>query len=430
MAAIAPVAIPTKSEIFDWPTEHLDQAAAQWEKAAEQSEQTFSQHVANISAPGGTNWTGKAATSAYDDAREAQDTVRVQASIYRECASIARRGAGDIRGAKQTTNDAITDVEGKGYAVAEDLLATDTHQGGSDSQRATRKAEAQQLTEFMRWHARGLASTDARIAGELQAESAGLQGRKLTKGPGDGTVHMLDDEDRNNPDNTRHEPDRRHPDGRDRNPDGRDGEGVDQDEQWRRPEGGNKNDNSDLNNDWAGRAILERYLFGGGEDWDINNDGQWSQYMKDHDGLARNLDTHVRTQAQQSFLDFKNGGSADRYFAEQFHAELTNGESMTGYNYLNGSNKFAGDFIAGGNTHVEALPDGNYKVTVHGVYQFNDIIDPNPQYGTDIKKNNWAEWITLGNAEPYKMHIRWDDQSELIFNQNGGLVSAKGYPYR
>ncbi|SIM82923.1 amidase domain-containing protein [Mycobacteroides abscessus] len=181
MAAIAPASMPTKSEILNWSTTHLDDAATQWERAAGQSETAFSQHVANISAPGGTDWTGKAATSAYDDAREAQDTVRVQASIYRECASIARRGAGDIRGAKEATVNAIQEAEGKGYAVAEDLLATDTHQGSSDSQRATRKAEAQQLTDFMRWHAKGLASTAAKVAGELQAEAGGLEGRKLTK---------------------------------------------------------------------------------------------------------------------------------------------------------------------------------------------------------------------------------------------------------
>ncbi|PVB10699.1 amidase domain-containing protein [Mycobacteroides abscessus] len=182
MAAIAPASMPTKSEIFNWSTTHLEDAATQWEEAAGQSETAFSRHVANISAPGGTVWTGSAATSAYDDAREAQDTVAVQASIYRECASIARRGAGDIRGAKEATVNAIQEAEGKGYAVSEDLLATDTHQGGSDSQRATRKAEAQQLTEFMRWHAKGLASTAAKVAGELQGEAAGLQGRKLTGG--------------------------------------------------------------------------------------------------------------------------------------------------------------------------------------------------------------------------------------------------------
>lgn len=180
MAAIAPVKMPTRSEIFRWTTTHLDEAATAWEKSAEQSEAAFKQHVDNVRSPGGTEWTGQGATAAYDDAREAQDVVGVQCSIKRECARIARRGSGDIRGAKEATVNAIQEVEGKGYQVAEDLKVTDAQSGGTDSERAARKAEAQQLTEFLRWHAQGLASTDEKVAGELTAEASGLEGRKLT----------------------------------------------------------------------------------------------------------------------------------------------------------------------------------------------------------------------------------------------------------
>lgn len=182
MAAIAPVKMPTKSEILQWTTTHLHEAATAWDKSADQSEDAFKQHVADMSNPGGTDWTGQGATAAYDDAREAQDTVRTQCSIMRECARIARRGAGDIDGAKQATTNAIQEVEGKGYKVSEDLTVTDAQSGGSDSERAARKAEAQQLTEYLRWHAQGLASTDAKVAQELTAEAQGLEGRKLTGG--------------------------------------------------------------------------------------------------------------------------------------------------------------------------------------------------------------------------------------------------------
>lgn len=182
MAAIAPAVMPTKSEILNWSTDHLDQAAAQWEKFASQSDEAFTQHVGNISTPGGTEWTGAGHTAAYDDARDAQDTVKVSNSIYRECASIARRGSGDIQGAKRATVNAIEEVEAKGYSVAEDLTVTDAQSGGTKAEQAARKIEAQQLTEFLRWHAQGLASAAAKVAGELQAEASGLQGRKLTQG--------------------------------------------------------------------------------------------------------------------------------------------------------------------------------------------------------------------------------------------------------
>lgn len=182
MAAVAPTVMPTKSQIFNWPTNHLDDAAGQWEKAAGQSEQAFTQHVASIQSPGGTDWKGAAATSAYDNAREAQDVVRVHCDIKRECARIARRGAGDVRGAQQAAISAIGEVQDKGYAVSEDLKVTDSRTGGTSSEQAARRTEAQQLTQFIRWHARGLASADAKVAREMTAEAAGLEGRTLTKG--------------------------------------------------------------------------------------------------------------------------------------------------------------------------------------------------------------------------------------------------------
>lgn len=63
MAAIAPVQIPTKSQIFRWTTTHLHEAATVWEKAAEQSEQAFEQHVNNVRNPAGTEWTGAGAAT-------------------------------------------------------------------------------------------------------------------------------------------------------------------------------------------------------------------------------------------------------------------------------------------------------------------------------------------------------------------------------
>lgn len=427
MAAIAPVKIPTKSEILQWTTTHLDEAATAWEKSAEQSENAFKQHVDNVRSPGGTEWTGQGATAAYDDAREAQDVVNTQCSIKRECARIARRGSGDIQGAQRTTVSAIEDVESKGYKVAEDLTVTDASTGGTDAERAARKAEAQQLTEYLRWHAQGLASTDEKVAGELTAEAQGLEGRKLTKG-GDPTVQMLDDGDKSRNDRI-NDRDAKHPDGRDRDPDGADGQRGRNDETWRRPEGGDGS-NNDLNNDWAGRAILERYLFGGGKEWELDNDPAWSKYMMDDPNLARQLDGHIRTHAQQALIDYQQGKGAHQGFGEVFSAEMANGESITGRNYLHGTNADAGGFQLGGYTDVQQLPDGNYKVNVHGRYNWNDIMDANPQYSTDVKKSKWADIISLGQAEPYTMRILWTADTEFILDKNGKPLDIKGYPFK
>lgn len=71
-------------------------------------------------------WTGPAADAAYNSARDAQDVAALQCAIYRECATIARRGADDIRAAERATVDAIADAEENGFAVSERLSVTDT----------------------------------------------------------------------------------------------------------------------------------------------------------------------------------------------------------------------------------------------------------------------------------------------------------------
>ncbi len=38
-------------------------------------------------------------------------------------------------------------------------------------------------------------------------------------------------------------------------------------------------------------------------------------------------------------------------------------------------------------------------------YTWNDRVDPNPQYSTDRWKSTLAEVATLGQADPYDIHV-------------------------
>lgn len=67
-------------------------------------------------------------------------------------------------------------------------------------------------------------------------------------------------------------------------------------------------------------------------------------------------------------------------------------------------------------------------MTLNSGYTWNDIIDPNYEYSTDKKKNGWAEIITLGQADPYDMHITWHAQTKVIVDASGNVVDMKGYP--
>ncbi|BDY33140.1 hypothetical protein [Mycolicibacterium mageritense] len=412
--------IPTRSQIEDWQTQHLTDTAAWLRSTAAESQSLFEETRRNVDAPGGTEWTGDGKDAALDRVTADISVVGRQNEVQSEAATVAENGATDIKAAKTAALQAITEAEADGFRVGEDLSVTDT-QRADLSTMATRYTAASEHAENVRWNAEQLMATDTLVGQRLQLKATELDGITFDGG-GDGTIQLVDNETPGR--------DARHPDGRERDPDGEYGRRVRDDDFFRRPEGGESGGTDWLDSDWAGRAILDRYLVGGGRDWNIQDNPEWSQYMMNHNGLARQLDGQVLNQAQQSLNDYLAGHGASRDYSAQFHAETQNGESITGYQYLNGTNARAGDFRIDGTTHVQPQADGTYKVTVDGGYQWNDIIDPNFQYDTDSYKDKIAQIITLGQAEPYQIHIGWHSESEFIFDQSGALVSAKGYPYK
>ncbi|ANE78618.1 MULTISPECIES: hypothetical protein [Mycobacteriaceae] len=423
-AVTTPVgALLTRSQIETWDRTHLEHAAARWRISASESEELFEQHRRNIAAPGGTDWEGTAKDAALDRVTQDTNVVRAAGDTVRAAADLAQAGADDLRAAQRAALEAIAEAEADGFRVGDDLSVTDTRRLDL-STIAARHTAAAEHTENIRWNTEQLVATDTLIGRRITAKATELDGITFVEENGghDGTVQLVDSETRDR--------DARHPDGRERDPDGEYGRRVRDDGLFRRPEGGDSGGADWLDSDWAGRAILDRYLVGGGRDWTIQDNPEWSQYMMDHNGLARELDGQVRGQAQQSLNEYLAGHGAQRDYSAQFAATTQNGESITGYQYLNGTNDDAGGFRINGTTHVEPLSAGTYKVTVDGGYQWNDIIDANAQYATDTFKDRIAEIITLGQAHPYQIHIGWHSQTEFVLDQSGALVTAKGYPYQ
>lgn len=60
-------------------------------------------------------------------------------------------------------------------------------------------------------------------------------------------------------------------------------------------------------------------------------------------------------------------------------------------------------------------------------YTWNDIIDPNPAYASDMKKASLANWIPYANPRGYTISISWRDVSikpaKLVDNRIGWLVN-------
>jgi RHS repeat-associated protein len=158
--------------------------------------------------------------------------------------------------------------------------------------------------------------------------------------------------------------------------------------------------------DEFGREILWHYLFGEGKPLFLDNQ-KWSDYMKNNSLLHDQIENELQKFASQ------NQDIRSRHFFIQFHAEIENGESVDGYQYLHGTNSKVGDFQLSG--YMYRNEDGTITFTYTA--QWNDIIDPNFSYDTDVKKAKIAKIISLGHAKGYTIRIKWDDRMTITPNK-------------
>lgn len=187
MSTTSTGALPTRSDIANWSNDHLESAAEQWGKQADQSEQAFEQRLGNVTAPAGTEFRGRAADAAYDDANTDLATVRRESQGLREMATIARNGKQELDEIRRMVVQAIQDAQRSGFNVSENLEVTQGH-GGDGSAKSN---AAQQHQDYIRWRASQLVAAESRIAQQLHAKADALGGG--SGAGGDGTVHMLDD---------------------------------------------------------------------------------------------------------------------------------------------------------------------------------------------------------------------------------------------
>lgn len=167
-----------------------------------------------------------------------------------------------------------------------------------------------------------------------------------------------------------------------------------------------------LQSDSAGRYILLRYLIGRGEEFSISNQF-WTDYMESNDLLLDQVRNIVFQQAEGIRI------GEERNIDITCHMEIDNGESISGYQYLHGTNASVGDFHIYGT--ITCLENGDIKYNL--TYVWNDIIDPNPDYGTDILKNLVAERFFRQTMGAYIIRISWSDVSIIGNNSSGWLAN-------
>ncbi len=175
--------------------------------------------------------------------------------------------------------------------------------------------------------------------------------------------------------------------------------------------------------DWAGQAILARYLSGRG-DWSISDDPKWTAYMQASSLLRRQVNDKLGEIVKSSAATRKPG--LNEVINAVFHAEVENGEGIVGYQYLHGTNKSTGDFKVQGALHtVHISTAGNVEFSATLRLTWNDMIDPNPTYKSDTMKSRYAEACTLGRAAAYRISISWKETRKVLWNASASYLRDK-----
>jgi hypothetical protein len=170
MAAVA--TLPSLSQLLDWPTEHLTDAAAHWEVVAERNYGLANQVWRDASS---VDWEGNAADALRTATHSDMIATGEAADQLQAAAKVARSGASDLFAARSRLQYALEDAHAAGFEVDEEGSVFDRSTGGSAAQRAARQAEAETLAANIRQRAGQLVAVDQHVAGEVTAAVAGIR---------------------------------------------------------------------------------------------------------------------------------------------------------------------------------------------------------------------------------------------------------------
>lgn len=131
---------------------------------------------------------------------------------------------------------------------------------------------------------------------------------------------------------------------------------------------------------------------------------------------STSLSEHTRTLLLPYGKDIVEGETRTVELREK--VSLQNGESIYGYNYLHGVNGDVGGYVVSA-TITRYCGFVIYNATC----TWNDVMDPNFQYDSDIEKANLAKKIPFADPTDYVISITWED----TFVENLGGVSVPGY---
>ncbi|MBO0884849.1 MAG: hypothetical protein J2P17_31860 [Mycobacterium sp.] len=166
----------SRIEAFDQTANQLSQYAVRWRAAGRALDHAADTYVTQITNPTGTQWQGEAASSALDAAHTDRLAVTSAVMHTHEMADLAEQGSSSLLGAREGALQAIADAESEDFTVGEDLSVADNQYRSDPTEYATRMARAQAHLGYIEHHAGLLEGENQRVATQLGAGSAQMEG--------------------------------------------------------------------------------------------------------------------------------------------------------------------------------------------------------------------------------------------------------------
>ena len=158
--------------------------------------------------------------------------------------------------------------------------------------------------------------------------------------------------------------------------------------------------------DIYGLSILLHWLYGNGEDMIVSQNSGWTNYL--NKAPLCSSDCEYPYTSFEDYMISKYSEievSENEVYTDTFFGSLSfmNGEGIVGYNYLHGSNAEVGGFTYTVNITMKY----GYKAYNFN-FTFNDMIDPNKKYASDMQKVEIAKKIPFAHPTDYRIQIHWN----------------------
>lgn len=183
MPTLTGTRLPTLSQICDWDVGHLEQAALDWTRSANQWEDHFETLHRQTMSPGHTVWVGEAADAAQRRSFSDLRKVRGAADDLRNAAATASRGVDQLLHARFNVLKAVAAAQKAGLVVGENLSVTVSVTGGSAVEQSRQLAVARQRADEIAARVIELSTVDNQIAAAITTATAPLADLQFTESP-------------------------------------------------------------------------------------------------------------------------------------------------------------------------------------------------------------------------------------------------------